>query len=273
MKMDTMKSLAVKSGIAMKHFLACHAIVAALAILLLLATTPALADYKTCMKHCMTKHDFDHCQPICAPAKPVEICKLSDEEQYELVEAFMDENYDSEGGERADYPPTDNGIFSVEYRPTNSVCKGKVKLNSNCEVVRHNKFECEYTGWTDEAKKRQAEWKKEEEERKKREEAERRRLNRIKYEYRATVMAYVDTHYPRWNKPSKRGDAINLYATKQVNGWVYFLLRFYNSRMRSTAVHCVLELRIRLEDNRIEDEGWTASEYNRGRPRQCRYGN
>lgn len=42
----------------------------------------------------------------------------------------------------------DQAVFEVEWRPTDEECRGVVKITADCEVLRHEKFQCEYTGWT-----------------------------------------------------------------------------------------------------------------------------
>lgn len=146
---------------------------AAFATATMLATAPALADYKICMTHCMTEHDFDYCHAICADkpkptdepsatqmenaatatASPSEICKLTDQEQHNLVTKFIYENYGA-------YPnitlsDDDQTVFQTEYSPTDEECRGVVKITSDCEVVRHEKFHCEWTGWTQEEEREQ----------------------------------------------------------------------------------------------------------------------
>lgn len=122
---------------------------------------PALADYQTCMTHCMTQHDFDHCHPICtdysdrtddgphAVAKPVETCLLTDAEQYRLIDNFFYDNYEVYG--TINPSDDDRTVFEVEFQPPDEECRGVVRLTSDCEVVRYEKFHCEWTGWAQEA--------------------------------------------------------------------------------------------------------------------------
>ena len=120
-------------------------------VLAVSAASPAHADYQTCMQHCMTQHDFDYCQAICAaPSEPESAGNcllLTDKEQSALIRDFMEAHYSM--------PPSniqmlhnDQAVFEVEWRPTDEECRGVVKITADCEVLRHEKFQCEYTGWT-----------------------------------------------------------------------------------------------------------------------------
>lgn len=147
---------------------------------LLLASAPlAFADYQTCMQHCMAQHDFDYCQATClVPFEPKSagICLLTDEEQMGLIEDFVETNYSHTPS--ISYASDDQNLFEVEWFPTDEECRGVVKLNADCQVERHEKFSCEYTGWTQEQVQQEKE-------------ADRKR----KEIYEASVAA-IQRHYP-----------------------------------------------------------------------------
>ena len=79
----------------------------ALAMASVLIATPSLADYKTCMDYCMTKHDFDHCHPTCSDQarssgeetntvrKPDKPCILTNDEKLDRIYWFLYEHYGS----------------------------------------------------------------------------------------------------------------------------------------------------------------------------------
>lgn len=137
-------------------------IIGALATVCLLTGTAALADYETCMTHCMTKDGFDYCHAICtetfddpnndpaASVKAVETCLLTDEEVYDLIGEFFDVHYD-ERYPSISQPDEDQTIFEVEWLETDEECLGVVMVTGDCEVIRYEKFHCEWTGWTQEA--------------------------------------------------------------------------------------------------------------------------
>ena len=89
-------------------------------------------------------------------SKPVETCLLTDGEQYRLIDNFIYDNYEVYG--TINLSDDDQTVFEVEFRPPDEKCRGVVRLTGDCEVVRHEKFHCAWTGWTQkEAQERERE--------------------------------------------------------------------------------------------------------------------
>ena len=108
------------------------------------------------MEFCTKEHDFAECNNTCrvtpsaapAKAKPIEICKLTDREQQQIILKWFDKNYGIYLSGDSNLTPDDNQLVELKFRPPNEECKGIVRLTADCQVVRHSKFNCKYTGWT-----------------------------------------------------------------------------------------------------------------------------
>lgn len=131
-----------------------------LAALLIAVTAPTLADYKICMTHCMTQHEFDHCHPLCASmatssplagdgadqsdigAPPrdgdgADQCDTLDEKM-DALEALIADAYQEDWGSTLIFPVDDENSFEVLVCPLDdddACCDSIIKVDGECRVA------------------------------------------------------------------------------------------------------------------------------------------
>lgn len=154
-------ALQTEEGTDMARFLAAFAVASTL------AAAPALADYKTCMTHCMTEYDFDHCHAICttvranppAPATSspdriksdqstaktagpasARVCQTLDEKM-DAIDASVAEQYGSPGLVGLSIFANNDGSFDIFFYPLNKACEGAITVDNECRI--EGSIECE----------------------------------------------------------------------------------------------------------------------------------
>lgn len=118
-----------------------------------LAAAPALADYKTCMGHCMTQHDFDHCHAICAenfaggsrpapsstttepPPIKAEDCSTIDL-KLDAIERFIQEHYGNAAfASSGIFFLDEEDPFEVYFGPEGQSCEGSIRVDDDCRIT------------------------------------------------------------------------------------------------------------------------------------------
>ncbi|MCY4454656.1 MAG: hypothetical protein OXC01_22220 [Immundisolibacterales bacterium] len=134
-------------------------------LLVAVTTAPALADYKTCMTHCMTQHQFDQCHATCgrmgpslppagaSSAKPdahapsrvgngTGQCNTV-EQKMDALDAFVLEQYGRHAYNGMAIFLEDDGSFTTLFYPEEQDCEGILTVNENCQIGGIEETRCE----------------------------------------------------------------------------------------------------------------------------------
>ena len=129
-------------------------------VLLIAVAAPTLADYKTCMTHCMTQHEFDHCHPLCASMAPTSPlagdgadkpetgapsrdgdgagqCDTL-EEKMDALEALIANAYQKNWGSTFIFPMDDENSFEALVCPLDdddACCDSIIKVDGECRIT------------------------------------------------------------------------------------------------------------------------------------------
>ncbi len=127
-----------------------------LALLLTAVPAPALADYTTCMTHCMTQHQFDQCHGICArmaPSSPPAGASAANpdthapsrvgngagkcntvKQKMDAIKAFIGESYGDIYYVGLSIFAEDDGSFDLFFDPDGESCGGTLTVDENCQI-------------------------------------------------------------------------------------------------------------------------------------------